>query len=131
MGGFGLVTIAVEDYPDPPGLLPSGTSARRFADLLTGARGGELVDHVVAKNAAEVRDTLERWSLRNDRPLSTVVYLVGHGDTDLLEHWFLVPGAEARIQTRTLAEKLKQDWSRRRDDSASWMLLVLDCCASD
>jgi hypothetical protein len=132
--GFGLVLIAVDDYPDPPGRLPSSRSAQRFADLVAGDRGGAIVDQVVAHNATDVTSAFNRWTTRAQGPASSIVYLVGHGGSNALEHWFLVPAegdAEDRIQTRTLAEKLKEEWLRRQGDSESWCLLILDCCDSD
>ena len=51
-----MVLIAVDDYPDPPGRLPSSESARRFGALLAGGRGGTVLDSVVATSEHEVID---------------------------------------------------------------------------
>ena len=127
-----MLTIAVDAYGDPPGPLPSTSSARGFADLVVGDRGGTIIEHVAANSAADVRAALARWAQR-DGPAASVVYLVGHGESDGVEHSFLVPaaGGEDRIRTRTFADVVVQERQLRQDDVESWVLVILDCCASD
>jgi hypothetical protein len=131
---FGVLLIAVEDYPE--GKLPSCHSAALFEQLVTSARGGKLIEElIVARTVDDVQQALDRWIARNDGPSSTIVYLVGHGESTGRYHTFLLPKrADARyvIQTRDLANDLNRDWQRRDQyGGGDWTLFILDCCASD
>jgi hypothetical protein len=136
-GRFALVLVAADDYADPPGHLPSSKSAQRVAALLREC-GGLITQQVVVSRADEVRTALARWAKHDGgSPLSSFLYLVGHGQSDGEDHWFLLPETSEQpsiadaIQTRTLGKILQQDWQHRQGDPASWAVLVLDCCASD
>lgn len=135
---FELVLIAADNYGDPPGRLPSSRSADRLADLLTGERGGRLVQQVVAGTAGEIRAALHRWAAHEDDSLvSSFVYLVGHGRTDGEFHWFIAPENDAEpyraneIRTQDLSDLIRSDWIAREAEPSSWSVIVLDCCASD
>jgi hypothetical protein len=131
---FGLLLIAVDEYPDPPGRLPSSASARRLAEIVTGTRGGRTIDSVVATSHQDIINALDRWVDPNaQRPASTIVYLVGHGTDDSLDHRFIVPGplGTSKFQTESLADYFQEDWLRRQGDRQSWTLFVLDCCAAN
>lgn len=132
MSGFGVVVLAVDDYPDPPGPLPSSESAERFARLLGGEHGGILLASVVVRREPDLLDAIRDWAADAARPTSSVVYLVGHGRGQGLAHEFLVPrdGEVVGLRTAGLAQHLERDWLRRQTDPASWALLVLDCCDS-
>jgi WD40 repeat protein len=136
-GRFALVLVAADDYADPPGRLPSSESAQRIADMLN-ERGGSVAQQVVVRRAEEARKVLARWAKHEDgSPLSSFLYLVGHGQSDGEDHWFLLPetgeqpSIDDAIQTRTLGKVLQQDWQHRQGDPARWTVVVLDCCASD
>lgn len=133
MSGFGVVSLAVDDYPVPPGPLPSSDSAAAFVRLLGADRGGTLLASVVATGEGDVVDAVRRWAEDTERPMSSVVYFVGHGRGDGLDHDFLVPDGERVVSFRTarLAEYLQRDWQFRQADPASWTLVVLDCCDSE
>ena len=144
MAEFGLVLIAVDDYPDPPGHLESTASARRLAELLGGEHGGVVTEIVTAHGEADVMRAVKRWASTEGRPAASVLYLVGHGKGDGLDHGFIVPesedeaaqirakgtGATATIQTSRLAEFLQQEGRRRKREPQSWALVILDCCDS-
>jgi hypothetical protein len=134
METFGVLLIAVDKYPDPPGPLPSSDSAGRFAGLLTGDHGGTVIESIVASSEEDITAAFERWvGSGSQGPLSTIVYLVGHGTDDGDEHTFLVPGPAGTrdVVTGSFARFLHKDWFRRQADRGSWMLFVLDCCGAD
>lgn len=134
MTGFGVVLIAVDDYPDPPGRLPSSESAQRFAALLC-AHGGTVRESVVATGEGDVIDTIRRWSRRANGPAGWILYLVGHGRGDMLHHEFVVPDDDRTgvvgVRTTRLGEFLQHDWLLRQVDASAWTLVVLDCCDSE
>jgi WD40 repeat protein len=135
MGQFGVLLIAVDRYPDPPGSLPSSVSARRLIDILTRDRGGRLTRFVPAESVEDVLAAFEEWAgEQDDRPLSSIVYLVGHGTNNFVNHSFIAPAPNGRtreLRTSTLSPFFERDWTRRQQDPTSWTLFVLDCCASD
>jgi WD40 repeat protein len=134
MSGFGLVWVAIDDYPEPPGQLPSSVSAARLAGLL-GGRGATVLDTVVAASEQEVVGAFRRWAGAAERPSASVVYLVCHGRGDGLDHNLLVPVPDGEgvvdFLTVRLAEFLQHEWQSRQADPASWTLLILDCCDSE
>src|SRR6266511_3870552 len=84
---FGVVLIAADDYGDPPGHLPSSTSADRLARLLCDGRGGVVIQRLVVTSAREVREALDRWAKHEGGARSSLIYLAGHGMTDGDDHW--------------------------------------------
>ena len=68
METFGVLLIAVDDYPDPPGPLPSSESADRLAELIIGERGGRLIERLVGKSREEIIGALEKLGARQRRP---------------------------------------------------------------
>ena len=134
---FGVMLIAVDDYTDPPGRLPSSRSADRFAELVTGETAGDRHRKGDCQMQGGVEEAFGRWLDAADGPPGTIVYLVGHGETRQLDHSFLVPGppdrphARAKVEAWWLADQLYEDWRRRVDDTRRWTLLILDCCASE
>lgn len=134
METFGLLLIAVDEYPDPPGALPSSKSADQLAELIIGERGGTLVKRLVAKSREEIFGALERWADgTSELPKSTIVYLVGHGTDDVYDHKFLVPAGNSTVEIPTASFRpvFEKNWIRRQRDRTSWTLFVLDCCAAD
>ena len=136
MAEFRVVLIAVDDYPDPPGRLPSSESARRLGALLCGEHGGVITDFVRARNEQDVIDAVRRWAnAAGPPPPGSVLYLVGHGAGDnTYHHDFLVPTDDGRtnnIRTSRLAEFLVAEGLRRRGNPDGWALFILDCCDSD
>ncbi len=133
MTTFGVVLVAVDDYPEPPGPLPSSDSAARFGAILGGGRGGNVLDTVVVHGEGDLVDAVRRWAEQPDRPTGSVVYLVGHGRGDSLDHDLLVPDGDGVLPVRTsgMAQFLQRDWQRRQTDPDSWALFVLDCCDSE
>ncbi|MCP3381239.1 caspase family protein [Bradyrhizobium sp. CCGUVB4N] len=134
MEEFGVLLIAVDDYPEPPGALQSSANADRLAKLIVGERGGKLVDRVVATSSAEILTALKRWSRRqDDPPRSTIIYLVGHGTDDGMDHQFMLPpeGRLDDILTGTLWNVFAEDWNIRQTDPRCWTLFILDCCGAN
>jgi hypothetical protein len=131
---FGVLVIAVNEYPDPPGPLPSSESAERLSDIVSGEHGGVVIGSIVATSQDDVTTAFEEWIARHEQaPRSTIVYLVGHGTDDGLDHSFLLPhGPGTReLRTATLASFFEKDWVRRQRDEGAWTLFVLDCCGAD
>lgn len=134
MNNFGVLVIAIDEYPDPPGPLPASASADVLARLVVGERGGVLVERIVAASGEDVLGAFRRWAAaKSDRPRSTIVYLAGHGTDDGLEHSFLVPDGPStvEIETKTLGTHFEKDWFLRQGDRESWTLFILDCCGAD
>ena len=134
METFGVLLIAVDDYPDPPGPLPSSDSADRLAKLIVGERGGALIERVVAKSEQEITAALDKLAnAKEGQPRSTIVYLVGHGSDDGVRHSFIVPADSGTTEIRTVSfgPVFEKDWRRRQADNSSWTLFVFDCCGAE
>jgi WD40 repeat protein len=136
MAEFRVVLIAVDDYPDPPGPLPSSESARRLGALLSGEHGGDITDFVTARNERDVIDAVRRWAdAAGPPPPGSLLYLVGHGAGDnTYHHDFHVPTEDGRIEkirTSELAKYLVAEGAKRKNDPDGWALFILDCCDSD
>jgi hypothetical protein len=113
---FGVLLIAVDEYPDPPGPLPSSESVARLSRVVTGDYGGVVVGSIVARSREDVLKAFDRWIARDERsPRSTIVYLVGHGTDDGDEHAFIAPGdaATTELPTGTLSGYFEKDWLLR------------------
>ena len=121
METFGILLIAVDDYPDPPGRLPSSKSAKRFAELIIGERGGKLVQPlVVGKSREDIISALDAWSRGSEnQPRSSIVYLVGHGTDNAIKHSFIAPAAHGTVEIpiANFSQNFEKDWIRRQGDS--------------
>jgi hypothetical protein len=138
MEPFGVLLLAADEYPNPPGPLPSSESADGLAELVVGERGGVLVGRVVVRSREELIAALEGWAERKakgnvDRPASTIVYFAGHGSDNGLSHTLLIPedGVTRSLETEALGAVFRKDWIWRKSNGQGWTLFVLDCCGSD
>ncbi|HJV09566.1 MAG TPA: hypothetical protein VJ653_07785, partial [Acidimicrobiales bacterium] len=133
---FGLVVVAVDEYAELPAL-PSTTTARRLADLLR-PYGAALVGPPEPTTAPAVREFLGAWSTSEEGPASSLVYWVGHGESDGAKQWLLTSASRRRYKTADslpaseLAETLMARWdSRVQAEGSAWTVVVLDCCNAE
>jgi WD40 repeat protein len=136
--GFQLVVVAVSDYPDPPGALPSTASADRVARRLAEWGGRETSARPVPATTAAVRARLRAWTTGQVGPRSSLLYWVGHGWDNGDELLLLTSDSEQpydaanAVPAAELAGVLRADWERRSalGDARAWTVAVFDCCGS-
>lgn len=132
-GRFGLVVVAVDEYVGMPAL-PSTATAARLAELLR-PYGGDEATAAEASTAPAVRKFLSGWSKAEGGPTSSLVYWVGHGESDGLNEWLLASDSTRpytvgdAVPAAELAGNLLTRWATRVEpDNDAWTVLVLDVC---
>lgn len=136
--GFQLVVVAVSDYPDPPGALPSAASADRVTRRLAVWGGVEVRCRPARTTADAVRSHLDGWAGEEATPSSSFLYWVGHGWDDGDDLWLLTSDSAQpyrrsnALKASEVADVLKADWERRSTggELRAWTVAVFDCCGA-
>lgn len=136
--GFQVVVVAVSEYADPPGALPSAATAERVTRRLAEWGGVELRSPPARTTAEAVRTHLDGWIATEAMPSSSFLYWVGHGWDDGDDLWLLTSDSTEpyrrsnAVKASEVADALRADWERRSagGDGRAWTVAVFDCCGA-
>jgi hypothetical protein len=92
-----------------------------------------VLSSVTASTEQDLTEAFRAWAKGLNRPPSSILYVVCHGQGDGIDHDLLVTegGAVVPVRTTKLVAFLQDEWLYRQQDPDSWALFVLDCCDSD
>jgi hypothetical protein len=87
-----------------------------------------------ARTLSAVTARLDGWA-EPDRPRSSVLLWMGHGESDGDDAWLAVYDSRrgrsnTAINLTTLADAIRAEWRRRRNDDA-WSLVVVEACRAE